>query len=89
MCLSSGEGLTFEMEKYFAVAQPELQLKSNRILEINTNHPIFAALEKAMKEDEEKAKKMATVLFTQAQLIAGFTPDDPSGYTDLLCSLMI
>ena len=32
---------------------------------------------------------MATVLFTQAQLIAGFTPDDPSGYTDLLCSLMI
>ena len=89
VCLSSGEGLTFEMEKYFAVAQPELQLKANRILEINTNHPIFAALEKAMKEDEEKARKMATVLFTQAQLIAGFTPDDPSGYTDLLCSLMI
>jgi len=89
VCLSSGEGLTFEMEKYFAVAQPELQLKAKRILEINTSHPVFAAMEKARSEDEEKAKKLATVLLTQAQLIAGFAPEDPSSYTDLLCSLIV
>ena len=87
VCLTSGEGVSFEMERYFAVAQPEMGLKAKRILEVNTEHPAFAALEAARTADPEKAKKYARVLLNQSKLIAGLPIDDPSGYTDLLCSL--
>ena len=87
VCLTSGEGVSFEMERYFAAAQPEMGLKAKRILEVNIQHPAFAALEAARTADPERAKKYAWVLLNQAKLIAGLPIDDPSGYTDLLCSL--
>lgn len=87
VCLTCGEGLTFEMEKYFTAVQPDLGLKAKRILEVNTNHPAFAALESARKTDPEKAKKYAEILYQQACLIAGLPIENPSDYTDLLCSL--
>ena len=87
VCLSSGEGVTFEMEKYFKAAQPELGLKAKRILELNVDHPAFLAFETARLTDPEKAKKYARIFYNQAQLISGLPIDDPSAYTDLLCSL--
>ena len=87
VCLSSGEGVTFEMEKYFKAAQPELGLKAKRILEINVDHPAFLTFEAARLTDPERAKKYAEIFYNQAQLIAGLPIDDPTAYTDLLCSL--
>ena len=87
VCLTCGEGMTFEMEKYFTAVQPDLGLKAKRILEVNTNHPAFAALESARETDPEKAKKYAEILYQQACLIAGLPIENPSDYTDLLCSL--
>ena len=87
VCLTSGEGVTFEMEKYFTAVQPELGLKAKRILEINVDHPAFLAFETAWVVDPEKAKKYAEILYNQALLIAGLPIDNPSAYTDLLCSL--
>ena len=87
VCLSSGEGMTFEMEKYFKAVQPELELKARRILEINVDHPAFHAFQAARQSDPDTAKKYAEVFLNQAQLIAGLPIDDPTAYTDLLCSL--
>ncbi len=87
VCMTSGEGMSFEMERYFSAVQPEMGMKAKRILEVNVDHPAFAALEAARASDPEKAKKYAQVLMNQAKLIAGLPIDDPSGYTDLLCSL--
>ncbi len=87
VCLTSGEGVSFEMERYFNTVQPEMGMKAKRILELNVDHPAFSALEAARANDPEKAKKYAQVLMNQAKLIAGLPIDDPSGYTDLLCSL--
>ena len=87
VCLTSGEGVTFEMEKYFTAVQPELGLKAKRILEINVDHPAFLAFETARVVDPEKAKKYAELLYNQALLIAGLPIDNPSASTDLLCSL--
>ena len=87
VCMTSGEGMSFEMERYFNAVQPEMGMKAKRILEVNVDHPAFAALEAARAGDPEKAKKYAQVLMNQAKLIAGLPIDDPSGYTDLLCSL--
>ncbi len=87
VCMTSGEGMSFEMERYFSAVQPEMGMKAKRILEVNVDHPAFAAMEAARASDPEKAKKYAQVLMNQAKLIAGLPIDDPSGYTDLLCSL--
>ena len=87
VCLSSGQGITFEMEKYFTAVQPELGMKAKRILEINVDHPAFAAFETARITDPGQAKKYAQILYNQACLIAGLPIENPSAYTDLICSL--
>ena len=87
VCLTCGEGVSFEMERYFAAVQPEMGMKAKRILELNVDHPAFAAMEGARSAEPERAKKYAQVLLNQAKLIAGLPIGDPSAYTDLLCSL--
>ena len=86
VCLSSGDGITFEMEKYFTAVNPDLGMKAKRILELNVDHKAFLALDRARLDDPDKAKKMCEVLFNQALLIAGLPVNDPSGYTDIVCS---
>lgn len=88
VCLTAGEGLSFEMEKYLQAVQPDAALKADRILELNVEHPVFQALESAVGSDPEKARKYASLLYHQALLIAGLPLEDPSGYTDLVCELM-
>lgn len=88
VCLTAGEGLSFEMEKYFQAVQPDASIKADRILELNVEHPAFHALEAAVEADPEKAKAYAALLYNQALLIAGLPLEDPSGYTDLVCGLM-
>ena len=88
VCLTAGEGLSFEMEKYFQAVQPDASIKADRILELNVEHPAFQALEAAVEADPKKAKTYAALLYNQALLIAGLPLEDPSGYTDLVCGLM-
>ena len=87
VCLSSGEGITFEMEKYFTAVNPDLGMKAKRILELNVDHDAFLALDRARIDDPERAKKMCEILLNQALMIAGLPVQDPSGYTDIVCSL--
>ena len=87
VCMSSGQGPSFEIEKYFNAVQPELGMKASRILEINTEHPAFLKFEAARITDPEKAKKYAEVFYNQAMLMAGLPIEDPTAYTDLLVSL--
>ncbi len=82
--------VTLEMEKYFQnlPGVPEAErVKARRVLELNADHPAFAALEKAQKEDPARAKRLAMVLLAQAQLIAGLPLEDPAAYTELVCGL--
>ena len=88
VCLTAGEGLSFEMEKYFKTVQPDSAIRADRILELNVEHPAFQALEAAVSTDPEKAGKYAQLLYAQALLIAGLPLEDPSNYTDLVCELM-
>ncbi len=88
--LSTEGEVTIEMEKYFnnLPGVPEgNRVKARRVLELNAAHPAFAALEKAWKEDQPRAKRLAMVLLGQAELIAGIALDDPAAYTELVCGL--
>ena len=89
VCLTSEGGVTLEMEKYFAKANPEGGMKAERVLEVNAEHPMFAALKAAYEsEDKERAAKLSEVLYSQSLLIAGFPIEDPTAYADLVCSLL-
>lgn len=87
--LSSDGAISLEMEKYFAQFKTEQQMKAERVLELNAQHPIFNVLKDAYENDKEKAKKLSEMLYNQAMLIAGFPIEDPTAYTDLLCDLLV
>ena len=88
VCMTAGEGLSFEMEKYFKNFQMSTPVKADRILELNTDHPAVQAMEAAMTSDRAKAELYAKILYDQALLIAGLPLEDPSEYTDLVAELM-
>ena len=87
-CMSAGQGLSFEMEKYFKNFDMPQPIKADRILELNTKHPSVLAMEEALKTDRERAALYAKILYNQALLIAGLPLDDPSEYTDMIAQLI-
>lgn len=91
VCLSTDEGLSFEMEKVLS-AMPDgnpYGMKAARILEINPNHEIFKALQKVYSEDKEAVKDYADILFQQALLIEGFPIEDPMEFSRKICDFMV
>lgn len=88
VCLTAKGGISFEMEKYFNAVQPGSGMKAQRVLELNLSHPAVKAMKSLIETDIEKAKKYADILYCQALLIAGLPLENPSEYTDLICSIM-
>lgn len=93
VCLTAGEGVSFEMEKVFANMPegngPMGGMKAKRILELNPNHPIFQTLKTLFTSDKEKVKEVAEVLYDQALLIEGFPIEDPIAYSRKICELLV
>ena len=88
VCLVPEGGMTFEMEKYFRRVSPDMQAKADRVLELNPDHPVFAALQLAVAQDPEKAKKYVQILHTQALMMADLPVENAGEYTELVCELM-
>ena len=88
VCMTAGEGFSFEMEKYFKNFDMPMPVKAARILELNTKHPAVMAMETALLTDRAKAETYVKILYNQALLIAGLPLEDPSEYTDLVSGLM-
>ena len=89
VCLTTEGEITLEVEKYFRSlpgANTE-NLKAQKVLELNGEHPAFAALQKAFAEDKDRAAKLSKILLAQAKLIADIPLDDPSAYAELVCGL--
>ena len=91
VCLSAGEGMSFEMEKVLAT-MPDgnpYGMKATRILEINPNHPIFEALQNVYANDKEALNDYAKLLYDQALLIEGFAIDNPAEFSRKICDFMV
>lgn len=88
-CLTTEGGVTLEMERYFRRGPSEemRKIRANRVLELNPNHPAFAALTGAYENDKEKAKKLSQVLEGMAELLAGVELEDPAAFTALVGEL--
>ena len=90
VCMVADGPVSLEMEKHLKRQGTDMAgFKVERVLEINANTPAYEALKAAITADPEKAKKYAELLYCQALLIADLPLEDPSAYTDLVCSLMV
>lgn len=90
VCLVSDEGLSFEMEKVLA-QMPDAQesLKAKRILELNPDHSLLDVLVDLVKENPEKMKDAAWILYDQACLMEGLPIENPMDFSKKLSDLMI
>ena len=88
VCLTADGDISLEMEKYFSsIPGDQERIKAKRVLEINADHPAYAALKRAYEEDKERAKDLAVIMYDQAALIAGMPVDDILGYSDRVFKL--
>lgn len=95
VCFSAGEGVSIEMEKVLteqskAVGQtPTEDMKAKKVLEINGDHPVFAAMRRVYEaDDKDTLKDYAELLYDQAMLIEGMPIDDPVDFSNRVCRLM-
>ena len=89
VCLSSDGPLSIEMEKVLSRQPGSEDVKSDKVLEVNASHPVFAVLKAAQEAgDTDKVSKYSQILYAQAQLIEGLPVDDPVAYADAVCELM-
>lgn len=89
VCLSSEGPLSIEMEKVLRQQPGAEGVKSDKVLELNAQHPVFAVLKAAQEAgDTEKLEKYTKLLFDQALLIEGLPIEDPVAYAQAVCELM-
>ncbi len=89
VALSSEGPVSVEMEKVLKNMPGNDGVKSEKILEINENHSVFAALKQTAADgNSEKLALYASILYEQARLIEGLAVEDPIAYAKAVCSLM-
>jgi molecular chaperone HtpG len=88
VCLSNEGEISIEMEKIFNKMPNNQNIKADKILEINTGHPMFKAIKKAFAEDKDRLKVYSNLLYDQALLIEGLPVEDPVQFANDVCSLI-
>ena len=89
VCLSSEGEVSLEMEKVLsAMPNADGNVKATKVLEINSDHPVYAKLKAAFEKDPESVADYADVLYQSARLVAGLAIEDPTAVTDKLFKLL-
>ena len=89
-CLSADGPVSLEMERYMRKLEGGEHMKAQRVLELNADSAPYAALKKAVDAgDQATVEKYAKLLYGQALLLADLPLEDPAGYAELVCSLMV
>lgn len=89
VCLVSGDGLSFEMEKVMNQLPGEKNLKAEKILEINPKHELFQAIDNLYQTNDESIADYAEILYNQALLIEGLEIKDPVGFSNKMVKVLI
>ncbi len=88
VCLSSEGEVSIEMEKILRTMSNSSDVKADKVLEINANHPIFEKLKNSYSIDKDKFELYTSILYDQARLIEGLDIDDPVEFADRIAKLM-
>lgn len=77
--LSSKGEISLEMEKTLSEIPGNENIKAEKILEINPNHPMF---EKIKTSDDETLKDLTYILYNESLMIEGFAMENPVEFAE-------
>ena len=88
-CVSAEGPVSLEMEKVLSAGPAPEDIKSQRVLEVNAVHPVFAKLQAAQQAgDKDKLALYTSLLYDQALLTEGLPVADPVTFAQNVCKLM-
>ena len=88
-CVSAEGPVSLEMEKVLSAGPAPEDIKSQRVLEVNAAHPVFAKLQAAQQAgDKDKLVLYTSLLYDQALLTEGLPVADPVAFAQNVCKLM-
>ena len=88
-CVSAEGPVSLEMEKVLSASPAPEDIKSQRVLEVNAAHPVFAKLQAAQQAgDKDKLALYTSLLYDQALLTEGLPVADPVAFAQNVCKLM-
>ena len=88
-CVSAEGPVSLEMEKVLSAGPAPEDIKSQRVLEVNAAHPVFAKLQVAQQAgDKDKLALYTSLLYDQALLTEGLPVADPVAFAQNVCKLM-
>lgn len=89
VCLSSEGEVSLEMEKVLnSMPGAEEKVKANKVLELNSNHALYAKLKAVYEENADGLADYADVLYQAGRLISGLAVEDSTAVTDKLFALL-
>jgi molecular chaperone HtpG len=89
VALTSVGEVSLEMEKVFKAMPNSTNIKANKVLLINTNHPVYEKLVTMhKKKDDDGVKEYTNVLYNMALLINGLSVDNPNELTETICNII-
>ncbi|MEJ5272541.1 MAG: molecular chaperone HtpG [Spirochaetota bacterium] len=88
--ISSQNGFSIQMEKVLSEIDGKNFPKSEKILQINPDHPIFKKLEASYKVDQNSPKipMFSELFYNEALLIEGILPENPSNFITAINELL-
>ncbi|NEZ45779.1 molecular chaperone HtpG [Clostridium niameyense] len=89
VCFANEGELSIEMEKVLNSMPNNQNIKADKVLEINVNHPVFKSLKESYEKDKDKLNLYTNLLYNEALLIEGLTINDPVEFTNNICKLMV
>ena len=93
VCLSNKEdSISFNMAKVLAESgNPMFAMKPERVLEINTSHDVFKAIEKEYHANKtsDLFKEYSELLYDEACILEGLPLEDPKLFASIMSKLML
>lgn len=92
VCIATEGALSLEMEKVLRSMPGASEMNaptSQKVLELNANHPIFNTLKQLQEQgNSDKLAQYTNILYNQALLVEGLPIEDPVAYSEAVCNLM-
>jgi len=89
VCFATDGAVSIEMEKILKAMPNNQDVAAVKILELNTSHDVFRAIETAYAEDRPKFERYTNLMYQQALLMEGLPIEDPVAFANEVCALMI
>ena len=88
VCLTSEGAITLEMEKVINAMPTDQNIKAQKVLEVNAEHPIAAKLKDLYEKDKTLLDEYTKVLYSQARLIEGMSIENPTEISNIICDIL-